>query len=819
MLLVFIYFVLIQINAKMLTLEYYRVSHKQISHHLKFSLLQNQMSATTTIVEVNGQSIDLPALQDKIKRQPELYRNEFNEYYDLFKKLLPDLRDNPGKDQPTICSFLLFFTHLFDRFPKELQFLSTELVNIVEQYYGILHVTTRAICVQCLTILRSKNLISPTLVIPLFVKLFKSEDKKLRESLFNIIVNDIKRINKQKKNVVWLIFLPQQHINTQLQNCLYNLIEHHTDKTAKAALLIMLELYRRRVWTDTKTVNAISSGCLSKNSKMVMAACKFMLDINLDGEDLEEDESDQEDKKIEIRRQLGSKLPKKKKDELRKMLKMLERKQRRKHRATFQTNFLPIDLVYNPQGFTEKLFSKLTKGKGKKKELKGEAAILALSLVAKMIGRHKLIIPEFFTYANHAIKTKNKNIARLLACVAEACHENLQREDVKDMVGTIIDNLISEHNPPESITMGLNAIREISLRISHVLEKDQLAYLVQFKDFKNKYVGSAAKSVINAYRDINPMLLPPKLRGMGKEEEEGVTDKLGKAAGLELLQNEEGKNILTEKILDDADFKKIKLLRLKESAKAMGAVKERKDVLDMVREKIEELREQYLTKDEENEEDLKLAGKRKAGELEEEASDLEQSEDEGSVDDEELEKELLGEGEDEEEGSEEEEGDEDVQEEEDDQEEEENNSDAEEANIEAKKDNEEPMEELLSESDSEVDVYANQGFVSVEDINTYKKPKRERIKEALAQQVKEKHKRHIKKKTGSSTNAEKVKNKPYMMVLPKKRHDVLRAKYKSVKERIKDLEKKSRKIRQGKIKVRRKIYVKSQYTFYASCIK
>ena len=163
------------------------------------------MSATTTIVEVNGRSIDLPALQNRLKRQPELYKKEFAECFELFKTLLPDLRDNPGKEQPTICSFLLFFTHLFEKFQKDLQFLATELVNIVEQYFGILHVNTRAICVQCLTILRAKNMISPTLVIPLFVKLFKCEDKKLRENLFGVIVNDIKRLNKQKKNVVCLI--------------------------------------------------------------------------------------------------------------------------------------------------------------------------------------------------------------------------------------------------------------------------------------------------------------------------------------------------------------------------------------------------------------------------------------------------------------------------------------------------------------------------------------------------------------------------------------------------------------------------------------
>ena len=121
------------------------------------------MTTTTSIVEVNGQSINLPELQNKLKRQPELYKKEFTFCYDIFKKMLPELRDNPGKEQPTICSFLLFFTHLFDKFPQELQFLSTELINIVEQYFSILHVVTRSTCVQCLVILRSKNLISPTL--------------------------------------------------------------------------------------------------------------------------------------------------------------------------------------------------------------------------------------------------------------------------------------------------------------------------------------------------------------------------------------------------------------------------------------------------------------------------------------------------------------------------------------------------------------------------------------------------------------------------------------------------------------------------------
>jgi len=53
---------------------------------------------------------------------------------------------------------------------------------------------------------------------------------------------------------------------------------------------------------------------------------------------------------------------------------------------------------------------------------------------------------------------------------------------------------------------------------------------------------------------------------MDKEEDGGVTDKMGKAAGLELLQAEDGEQVLTDRILGDDDLKRIKLLKLKQSA-------------------------------------------------------------------------------------------------------------------------------------------------------------------------------------------------------------------------------------------------------------
>ncbi len=45
-------------------------------------------------------------------------------------------------------------------------------------------------------------------MLPLFVKLFRCDDKKLRELLFATIVKDIKQMNAHKKNTVANVFHP-----------------------------------------------------------------------------------------------------------------------------------------------------------------------------------------------------------------------------------------------------------------------------------------------------------------------------------------------------------------------------------------------------------------------------------------------------------------------------------------------------------------------------------------------------------------------------------------------------------------------------------
>ena len=66
-----------------------------------------------------------------------------------------------------------------------------------------------------------------------------------------------------------------------------------------------------------------------------------------------------------------------------KVIKNHKRKEKRKNKVKFSTDFLPIDLIYDPTAFAEKLFNKLRKSNDRY-----EVKLLLLRLISRMIGRH-----------------------------------------------------------------------------------------------------------------------------------------------------------------------------------------------------------------------------------------------------------------------------------------------------------------------------------------------------------------------------------------------------------------------------------------------
>lgn len=69
---------------------------------------------------------------------------------------------------------------------------------------------------------------------------------------------------------------------------------------ARRSLIVMIELHKRRVWNDEKTVNSIWKGAIHENPKIVIAACKFFLALDFDfSEDEGSDDTEELEEKID----------------------------------------------------------------------------------------------------------------------------------------------------------------------------------------------------------------------------------------------------------------------------------------------------------------------------------------------------------------------------------------------------------------------------------------------------------------------------------------------------------------------------------------
>jgi len=51
-------------------------------------------------------------LQDRIKRFPELYKKEFFKHFQIFKDLLAEFRNSPGKKNEELEAYMKFLSHV-----------------------------------------------------------------------------------------------------------------------------------------------------------------------------------------------------------------------------------------------------------------------------------------------------------------------------------------------------------------------------------------------------------------------------------------------------------------------------------------------------------------------------------------------------------------------------------------------------------------------------------------------------------------------------------------------------------------------------------
>lgn len=169
-------------------------------------------------------------------------------------------------------------------------------------------------------------------------------------------------------------------------------------------------------------------------------------------------------------------------------------------------NFSAIDMLHDPQSFAEKLF----------KQLEGitgdfEVKLLHIRLIARVVGVHKLVLYNFYPYLQRFITPQQRDVTMILQAAAHCTHDLVPPEVIEETMRCIANNFITERNQGQVMAVGLNTVREMAKRNPLAIGEDLLQDLTQYKKHIDRGVTTAAKGLIQLYRQEAPMLLHKKV--------------------------------------------------------------------------------------------------------------------------------------------------------------------------------------------------------------------------------------------------------------------------------------------------------------------
>lgn len=454
-------------------------------------------------------------LQNLVRRDPESYYEEFLQQYSHYESMRDIFLLNPSTDDSEEFGEVInFMSFVCQSYPKETAKFPDEIATILSKNHAELDPELREKIVQCLVMLRNKDVITAEYLIKtLFPLLFAYSantvngsgfhSKALRKQIYTALISLLKSCNTGAKN---------QKLNRTTQALLFNLLDQK-DGNGLWATKLTRELWRRGIWDDSRTVELMTQACLHPDNKVVISGVKFFLGADKEREAEFEENSDNDEidtDSLKHKMQVNKKNSKRSKT-LEKAMKTLKKKKSAKHSATY-LNFSAIHLLRDPQQFAEEMFENHLSGKNANKfDLDQKIAIM--NLISRLVGTHKLTVLGLYSFFLKFLTPKQRNVTQILAACAQATHDLVPPESINMMVRKIADEFISDGVAAEVASAGLNTTREILARNPAGIDEDLLQDLTAYKGSKSKAVMMAARSLISLYREIAPEMLTKADRG------------------------------------------------------------------------------------------------------------------------------------------------------------------------------------------------------------------------------------------------------------------------------------------------------------------
>ncbi|KAJ3896717.1 SDA1-domain-containing protein [Lentinula edodes] len=477
---------------------------------------------------------NLPQLQNLIKRDPTSYKDEFLQQWNHYNSIRLIFHLNPDEHVQHFRELVAFIAQVATCYPKETAELPSQISTILLESYGMLSPDTRKALISTMVLLRNKNVItSIELLRTLFPLLPRTTSSSLRSNIRKTILSDIRTANIRAKN---------HKLNRAIQAMLFGMVENGlddvanfgnkgkqkevnngihfgtSDKTAGRgedamwAVILTKELWRKGIWNDVKPVSIVAIGCLHPVLKVQSASIHFFLGDDDEKEDSDEEEEEEVDvRALHHRREIN----KKSRSGDKKLQKKLNVAKKKKHgkpdTSRSRANFPALQLLNDPQTFAENLFTILDRYD---KRFTLDHKILIMQILARVISAHTLFVMPFYSYIQKWLAPKQLRVPSILVALAQSVHALIPPQTLKPVVLKLANEFVHPGVGSEVIAAGINAITEICRRQPLDVDlRPLLNDLIEYRKSKDKTVIAASRGLLHLYRETHPEFLKKRERG------------------------------------------------------------------------------------------------------------------------------------------------------------------------------------------------------------------------------------------------------------------------------------------------------------------
>ena len=492
------------------------------------------LHGTPTNVSTDPES--LPTLQNLIKRDPDGYKDDFERRLRHFQSIIDIQRSQPGAESKELVALLGFVSAVCPCFPQLTAEVPAQLASLLDDQLDALDPPVRRAIFQALVLLRNRGMLEPLTLLQLCFRCFRGRDKILRERLYMYVVSDIKGVNAKHKD---------NALNRRLQTHVFAMLNDTSVVAAKYALRVLVQLYRRHVWRDTRTVNVVAGALFCPHSALRIAALHFLLGAHDQATTADSDDEDAGTAAGKTAERMQKNLKKEGATSTRnskKTMRKLKRAQataKKKPAGEAAASFAAIHLLHDPHAIGEKLFSEVRK-QGEKFDVR----LMMLNLLSRLIGAHRLLIPNFYPFVQRYMQPHQREITLVLAYLVQGCHELVPPESLQPLLRTLAQHFVSDKSRPEMVAIGINTTREVCARVPLAMDATLLSDLLEYRKDRDKAVVASARSLLQLFRTKRPELLHKKYRGKGADLSAtpaayGALEAATGVEGAELLQRHE----------------------------------------------------------------------------------------------------------------------------------------------------------------------------------------------------------------------------------------------------------------------------------------